>query len=96
MYGTVARLRLKPGKEAELERLSREQVPEIEGLRFQHVYNLDRDPQDFYMVIAFDSEEAYRRNAESPEQHARFERMMELMEAEPRWHDGEVMYSIEA
>ncbi len=96
MYGTVARLRLKPGKEAELERLSREQVPEIEGFRFQHVYNLDRDPQDFYMVIAFDSEEAYRRNAESPEQHARFERMMELMEAEPRWHDGEVMYSIGA
>lgn len=95
MYGTVARLRLKPGMEAELDRLIREHAPQLEGFRFHYLYSLDRDPQDYYMVVAFDSEEAYRRNAESPEQHARYEQYMELMEAEPRWHDGTVVSAIE-
>ena len=96
MYGTIAKLRIKPGMEAELERLSREEVPQIEGFQFQHVFRMDGDPQDVYLVVGFVSEEAYRRNAESTEQHARYEGYRALLERDPEWHDGEVVFSLSA
>ena len=96
MYGTVARLRIKPGMEAELERLSREEQTEIAGIVFQHVYRTDADPQELYLVVGFESEASYRQNAESPEQHARYEVYRALMEREPEWHDGEIVFSIQS
>jgi len=93
MYGTVARIRIKAGKEQELARLSREQVAGIPGFVFEHLYSLDRDAQDYYLVVAFESKDAYRANAESPEQHARYEQYRALLEDEPRWHDGEIVSS---
>ncbi len=94
MYGTIARLRIKPGMEAELERLSRAENADILGFTFQHVYRMDADSQDFYLVVGFESEEAYRQNAESPEQNARYETYRALLDAEPEWHDGEVVFSV--
>ena len=95
MYGTVARIRIRPGVEAELERLSREQAPHTEGFRFQHVFRLDDDPQTAYLVVGFDSKEAYRANAASPEQHARYEAYRALLEEDPEWHDGEIAFSVQ-
>lgn len=96
MYGSVAKFRIKPGSEAELERLSREQVPQIPGFAFQYVFRLDSDPQDAFLVIGFESREAYRANAESPDQHARYEEYRALLESDPEWHDGEVVFSLTA
>lgn len=94
MYGTIARIRIKPGREAELERLSREENAEVSGILFQHVYRMDTDPQEFYLVVGFESKEAYRANAESPEQHARYETYRALLEQDPEWHDGEIAFSV--
>jgi quinol monooxygenase YgiN len=94
MYGTVAKLRIKPGMEAELERLSREQAPEIPGFQFQYVFRMDGDPQEVYLVVGFAGEEAYRQNAESPEQHARYEAYRALLDGEPEWHDGAIVFSL--
>ena len=96
MYGTIAKLRIRPGMDAELERLSREQVPEIPGFQFQHVFRMDADPQEVYLVVGFASEEAYRQNAESPDQHARYEAYRALLDGEPEWHDGEIVFSLSA
>lgn len=95
MYGTVAKIRIKPGMEAELERLSQEQAPDTKGFRFQYVFRLDEDPQTAYLVVGFDSEDAYRANAESPEQHARYEAYRALLEGDPEWHDGEIAFSVQ-
>ncbi|HYI25368.1 MAG TPA: antibiotic biosynthesis monooxygenase [Thermomicrobiales bacterium] len=95
MYGTIAKLRIKPGMEAELERLSREQVPEIPGFQFQYVFRMDADPEEVYLVVGFESEDAYRQNAESPAQHARYEAYRSLLASEPEWHDGEVVFSVQ-
>lgn len=96
MYGTIAKLRIKPGMEADLKRISREANAEIPGFIFQYVYRLDADPQDLYLVVGFESEEAYRLNAESPEQHARYETYRALLESDPEWHDGEIVFSIQS
>jgi quinol monooxygenase YgiN len=97
MYGTVARMKIKPGTEEQLRQLSRDfdsvQVP---GLVSQQVYRLDADPNEFILVVAFESKDAYVANADSPEQHDRYQRFRALLAAEPEWHDGEIVDSYPA
>jgi heme-degrading monooxygenase HmoA len=93
MYGTVARLRLKPGMEERLRELLGELRPQISGLVFDHLYRTEADPDEYYLVVGFASREDYRANAASPEQHARYERYRALLLADPEWHDGEVVVS---
>jgi len=94
MYGTVARMRIKAGKEAEMEALSRDQAAGIAGMVFEHVYRMDADPQEYYLAVGFESREAYRANADSPEMHERYLRYRELLDEDPEWHDGEIAYSL--
>ncbi len=94
MYGTVARLRLKPGKEAEFQQLSKVfEEAKIPGLVAEYVYRMDANANELYLVAMFTDKAAYERNASSPEQHARFLQMMALLEGEPEWHDGEVIFA---
>jgi quinol monooxygenase YgiN len=93
MYGTVARMRLKPGMQSQLQALSDEQTAgAMPGFVGNYVYQMDNDPNEFYLVVMFDSKESYVANANSPEQHQRYQQMMEMMAAEPEWHDGEIVY----
>jgi quinol monooxygenase YgiN len=93
MYGTIARLRLKPGMDEQLRELLGELRPQVPGLLFDHLFRLDADPNEYYLVVAFESRDAYRANAASPEQHARYERYRALLAADPEWHDGEIVSS---
>jgi quinol monooxygenase YgiN len=95
MYGTIARMRIKPGMESQLEELSRTQVPDIPGFVFQHVYRMDSDPQELYLVVGFTDQEAYRRNAESPDQAERYAAYVSLLEQAPEWHDGDILWSLQ-
>ena len=38
--------------------------------------------------VLFKDKEAYVKNAERPEQHENFMKMMELLDEEPSWNDG--------
>lgn len=94
MYGTIAKIRIKPGAEEDLMRMSEQQVPDIAGFVFEHIYRMDSDPQDAFLVVGFTDKAAYTANAESPEQHARYEEYLKLLEGEPEWHDGEIVFSL--
>lgn len=96
MYGTIARLTIKPGKEEALKQLGREISAQIPGLVSEYVYRTDASPEELYLVVIFESEQAYRANANSPEQHARYEQYRELLAAEPEWHDGTVIDAFHA
>ena len=63
----------------------------IPGMVANYAYRMDADPQEYYLAVIFESKEAYHTNAQSPEQHQRFEQMMQLLEGEPEWHDGEIV-----
>jgi quinol monooxygenase YgiN len=94
MYGTVASMKAKPGSGellAELGRQINDDRPA--GMVGLWVYRLDADPDEYMMAVAFDSREAYRANADSPEQDARYQQLRELLDADPTWHDGEIVYS---
>lgn len=95
MYGTVARFRLKPGMEAELIRLNQEyQGLQIPGMRAEYLYRSDKDPNEYYMAVIFESKESYHANAASPEQDERYRKFRALLEADPEWHDGEVVHAM--
>ena len=93
MYGTIAKLRVKPGKEQELQETMGASGEDTPGFTFAHVYRMDDDPQTLVLVVAFDSKESYRANAESPEQHQEYLAYRALLEEEPEWHDGEILFS---
>lgn len=93
MYGTVARMRVKAGMLDKLKDLmSTDDMKGIPGLVSSVVFRMDADANELYLAVAFESREAYTKNAESPEQHQRYLQMIELLDGDPEWHDGEVVY----
>ena len=94
MYGTVARLQVKPGMESKLKEVSRTaEEAHIPGHVATYVYRMDSNPNEYYLAVIFTSKETYQANAESPEQDARYREMLALLGQEPAWHDGEVIYA---
>jgi quinol monooxygenase YgiN len=94
MYGTVARMRLKPGAEDQFRGFaSTFEAANVPGSVATYVYRMDSAPNEYYMAVLFKDKTAYQANATSPEQNTRFLQMMELLEQEPEWHDGEIIYA---
>jgi hypothetical protein len=91
MYGTVARLRVKPGKLQELKDFGESGQGAIPGLVSQSIYQLDSDPNTLILVVAFESKDAYWANANSAEQNERYLELRQLLDADPEWMDGEIV-----
>jgi hypothetical protein len=93
MYGTVARLRIRQGKEQDLINTVRSGAGVIPGVVSQALYKLDNAGNEYILAAVFESKDAYVTNASSPEQHQRYLQYRELLESDPEWNDGEVIYS---
>ena len=92
MYGTVARYRLKPGMRDQLLAIEAEiRAAKLPGLVAEFTYCTDDDLHVYFEAIVFESRDAYRALADSPEQDARYRRLLALMEGPPEWHDREVI-----
>ena len=95
MYGTIARLRLQGGREDDLmEHLNRYGVDTIRGAVASALYRADEGGGVYWLAVVFESKEAYRANADSPEQAERYLEFRGLLEADPEWHDGEVVQRV--
>ena len=92
MYGTIARMRVQPGKEAEFVAQG-EQYKDlnIPGFIASATYKADAGGNEYWLAVVFESRELYRANAEDPAQDERFREMAALLDGEPEWHDGEVV-----
>jgi antibiotic biosynthesis monooxygenase (ABM) superfamily enzyme len=91
MYGTIARLRILPGRESELEdHLSQYQASQVPGFVASALYRADEGGAH-WLAVVFDSKESYQANAGSPEQDARYREFRSFLESDPEWHDGEVL-----
>jgi hypothetical protein len=95
VYGTIARWRLKAG-------VTDEQLNGVLDIMRNDrpassvaviVYRSATDPREIWVAGAFESREAYVANAATPEQNARFARIRALIDGEPEWHDGDVLYA---
>ena len=92
-YGTIAKYKVKPGHEkhmtADMENF--EQSPP-EGWSHHTVLRSTTDPNEIWLCVVFDSEESYKRNADSPDMDKEYRRLLEHLEKEPEWHDGHVIH----
>ena len=93
MFGTVARMKVQPGKEQEFiehgERWSRERGSSS-GQLTSYLVNLDGKPDEYLMVAIFRDRESYLQNANDPETDRFYQDMRKLLKADPEWNDGEV------
>lgn len=97
MYGTVARLQLKPAMEANLkEEMAKYPGLEIPGFFSTMLYRMDRNANECYVAVAFKDKESYLANARDPKQDERYQRMRTLLSADPEWHDGAIVWSEKA
>jgi len=93
MYGTIARMRAKPGMEQRLRNLMVQEMDRsIPGYKTTYVYQMDADPNVYMIAVVFESREAYVANANSPEQDAEYRKMLDLLEGPPEWNDGQIVY----
>ena len=90
MYGTIFKMKVKPGHEDQLLTIldSSETQPDG-GVAW---FLMDPDSESEWIGVAvFDSKESHLANANNPEQHEMFLKMMEHLESEPTWTDGEYL-----
>jgi heme-degrading monooxygenase HmoA len=93
MYGTIARMKVKPGALPALKKMSEEAHSRAKGYAGSFIYQMDKDPNEIYVVVLFNSKQEYFANADSPEQNVEYEKMRKNLTAEPEWHDGEVAFA---
>ena len=94
MYGTMARIRVRPGHGEQLEALGREfeeqRRPRVDGFVCSYLLTPDGHPDERLLLAVFRDRASYRANADDPEQDRWFRRWREHMAADPEWTDGEV------
>jgi quinol monooxygenase YgiN len=98
MWAQLVKARLKPGQEAELQRIQeefveRERQNPTGWLRSIWLQN-QNDPQESYTIVFFESEEKARQREQTPEQQAMVQRLQACMEGPPEFVDFNVVEEI--
>ena len=98
MFGSVFRLRPRSGHEqAMIELMKRwndERRPKLPGFVAGYIYRSESRPGDYVNVVVFRDRESYMANADDPEQDRWYRQLRSLLESDPEWEDGEVLYAI--
>jgi len=92
MYGTIARFRIKPGVRDEfIKAMDSFGAAPISGWVADYYFQMDNDPDEFYLVAIFKDKETYQANADSTEQHERYLVFRSFLTEDPEWHDGSIL-----
>ncbi len=90
MYGTIAKIHTNPAQVDALRTLA-ERMGTAPGQLGRYVFQMDADPGELFLVAVFESRQAYWDNAQSPEQHQRYQDLRALLDSDPEWHDGAII-----
>jgi quinol monooxygenase YgiN len=97
MFGTIARVTVQEGKEAEFltitEQWTRERG-EATGQVAEYVFKAEGRPREYFLAGIFSDRARYVTNAQDPETDRWYRRMRAVLAADPAWNDGEVVYSL--
>ena len=94
MFGTVARVTVRPGKEEEFIAIGErwaEARGETTGQVAGYLVKLEERPGAYFLIGIFHDRERYYANARDPETDGWYRRMRATLAADPEWHDGEVV-----
>jgi hypothetical protein len=94
-YGTIYRMRPKPGAEPQvvalLEEWERDHKPKVRGAVGGYLFKPDKQSGELIGVAIFRDRESYTGNANNPEQDAWYRRLREHLQADPEWEDGTIL-----
>ena len=96
MYGTIAKMRVKPGHTDAIMQAMKDEPTDIRGYIGFQLYRSDEDANVFWMSVQFQDKESYQANADDPRQDELYQKLVEHLEAPPEWHDGEIVFAQEA
>jgi hypothetical protein len=92
MYGTIAHFRIKPGTRDEfIKAMDGFGDAVIPGWKADYYFQMNNDPDEFYLVALFMDRDTYAENADSPEQHTRYLKFRSFLVEDPQWNDGRVV-----
>jgi quinol monooxygenase YgiN len=95
MFGTVAIMKPKTGQQQAvvgmLDKWWDERRPKINGAISSTIHVNASNPSELIMSVVFDSEANYRANASDPEQDKWYQELRAMLDADPRWMDGDVL-----
>jgi quinol monooxygenase YgiN len=92
MFGTVARMKLKPGSHEKMQDLMKGfEERQVNGFVFSASYRSQSDPDEIWLAVGFEDEASYRANADDPRTQQMAQQYQQLMAAPPEWHDGEIV-----
>jgi quinol monooxygenase YgiN len=89
MYGTIAHFRVKPETRDEfIKTMDSFGDAPLLGWRADYHFQMDRDPDEFYLVAIFEDKETYIANADSAQQHEQYLKFRSFLVEDPKWNDG--------
>lgn len=95
MYGTLAELKVMPGRHDRLAaQMNEYRGLDVPGLVGSYLLRSNDDPSTCYLMAVFEDQASYVANAESPDQHERYLAMRSLLTEDPVWHDGDYLASL--
>ena len=97
MWAQIVKSRMKPGVEgdiAEVREQIRSRISQRPGLVRSFWMRNQRDPQEYYTLVVFESEEQARAGERELDQDPVFQRVRDLGEGTPEFIDLEVIESI--
>ena len=93
MYGTVAKVRVKPENREKLQQVvTQGDQSTVDGYVTSYVL-WENEGDGGWLFAIFKDRATYEKNADDPAQHERYVAYRALMEDEPQWHDGEIEQS---
>lgn len=91
MYGTVAKMVVKPENHQKMRDLFVKQIGQRKVAGYVTSYVLfENDSDDAWLFAVFEDRASYDANADDPAQDADYQEYRALMESDPEWHDGEI------
>jgi len=92
MYGTIARFRIKPGTRDEfIKAMDSFGDAIIPGWMADYYFQMNNDPDEFFLVAVFKDRDTYEANADSTEQHDRYLKFRSFLAEDPQWNDGTIV-----
>lgn len=90
MYGAVAHFRVKPGNDPrKIEAIAQKYA--VPGQVAVYLYQMDRDPLEYYMAVVFESKDAFRADSDDTQKRSVAMAFLEILAAPPQWYDGKIM-----
>ena len=91
MFGTVGRMKVKPGKLVELMSTLGQDQREIDGSIAYYAYKVEGKENEIILAVVFRDKESYFKNADDPSQDDQYRKLVALLEGPPTWEDGEII-----